>query len=342
MTVVALSTIAAGPAPSKPSATAREQAETIAFTQRKPKAMTAGGPPTAVAVPATTGGIIGALIGGLIVEHMAGAKLVKEHELVDPAGEMARELAHILADHRNAAVLPQPVVVKRERPKAIAKISGGARHIVDVRTRDWSLIGLADDRRKDATYWGELKVIDGAKGDVLVETECRWTAPVLQKPSKLPFEQDSREVTQDHFATAREVCVRQFALAMKSLYTVPNRPITPSFIAASSPDPVRVDTRVAPPTAVAAATLPPVSRPAPPPPAPVVPPRREIVGSPPPPVAMAVAAERREVRQTAQTAVEEYAYARPNEAPPARKPQPEYRYAGRDANGYLVWPGKRP
>jgi hypothetical protein len=39
----------------------------------------------------------------------------------------------------------------------------------------------------------------------------------------------------------------------------------------------------------------------------------------------------------------EYPYARPYEAPPSRTlPPPEVRYAGRDANGHLTWPGKRP
>jgi hypothetical protein len=271
--------------------------------------------------------------------------LAKKSQLVDPAGDLSRELSRTLADYREAIALEQPIFVDREKPKAIAKLAAGASYIVDVRTLGWGVAGTAVNRR-DANYSAKLNVIDGRTGGVAVDSDCTWTAPALTNGRAAVRGQDAGEVARAQFVTAHEVCLGQFSIAIRSLFLSLGRPISSPAQSPNIAEAHAIETRVTPPTAVVMTTLPPS-----PLSAPVGPSSSQAAPlamtdpRPTPSLASSLGAraERREQPHgPVPPTYAEYPYARPDEAPPSRTPPPEYRYAGRDANGYLVWPGKRP
>jgi hypothetical protein len=370
----------------------RTNPEVIAFTQRKQASMTNGAfTPTVV-----QGGLVGALAlvaTKAVIEHVSGANLVEKHQLVDPATGMSRDVARILAEQRGAVTTEQPMSIKGERPKAIAKVADGARYIVDIRTVQWDLAGSSIDAgRQEASYMATLRIVDGLTGVVAVETECRWAAPVIKIP-EVSRPTDKGDNLRDHFATAREACIEQLKIGMRSLYLPTTRlaeisrqaprdaqtfalaplprPAEPSQVEYHAP-PIRpVATAVLTPVPPAASPSPspqrlsppaayaePLPRPAPP----QIERRAPIVAAAPAPALVvasrptssypraspAAAYAQVEPRRESSPArplppYAEYPYARPYEAPPSRTlPPPEVRYAGRDANGYLTWPGKRP
>jgi hypothetical protein len=332
------------PAPPEP-VQAEPSTETIAFTQRKSPGLRSGVEVNLNPPGMGLAGVLGAVIGKAIVENMAGAKLAEKEQIVDPTPDLARELAWTLAERREAIVLEQPIAIERQRPKAIAKMAPGARYIVDVRNMGWSVVGSAM-YEKDATYYTKLDVIDGRTGAVAVNTTCRWEAPALLKSERALYRTDAGELAKAHFAAGYEACLGQFRIAIRSLYLPSARPAdereaTPfprsRTIAETSP----IETRVTPPAAVVMTALPP--------PAPVFAPPARIEPAPSPsrriestPVVIAEVERWEPPRAAPLPTYDEYPYARPDAAPPSRTPPPEYRYAGRDANGYLVWPGKRP
>jgi hypothetical protein len=374
--MTAMAILAAGAAPdvshaaysrSKPPAEVlRTNPEVIAFTERKQASMTNGAfTPTVV-----QGGLVGALAlvaTKAVIEHVSGANLVEKHQLVDPATGMSRDVARILAEQRGAVTTEQPMTVKGERPKAIAKVADGARYIVDIRTVRWDLAGSSIDAgRQEASYMASLRIIDGRTGVVAVETECRWAAPVIKIP-EVSRPTDKGDNLRDHFTTAREACIEQLKIGMRSLYLpttrlaeISRQPPRDAQTFAIAPlrgpaEPSQIEHRAPPVTPVATAVLTPVPPPqierrapivaAAPAPSPVAPPEPPSGFQRALPVAVYAQGEPR--REPSRDAVlppyAEYPYARPNEAPPSRTPPPaEYRYAGRDVNGFLVWPGKRP
>ncbi|WP_419253794.1 hypothetical protein ACN2C6_00175 [Caulobacter sp. ErkDOM-YI] len=340
--------------PPAEAALAEPSTETIAFTQRKSPGLRSGVEVNLNPPGMGLAGMVGAVIGQAIVENMSGAQLARKNQIVDPTPDLARELAWTLAEGREAVVLEQPIAIERQKPKAIAKMAVGARYIVDVRNMGWSVVGSAM-YEKDATYYAKLDVIDGRTGAVAVNTLCRWEAPALLKSESALYRPDAGELAKAHFAAGHEACLGQFKIAIRSLYLPSARPpegrgIAPfpqtRTIAEMSP----IETRVATPAAVVMSTLPPPAPVVAPPvwleaaPSPPTPPRR-INPAPLAAAPVAIAEFERWESPPAQPLPPyvEYPYARPYEAPPSRTPPPpEVRYAGRDANGYLTWPGKRP
>jgi len=358
-TIVALASqgvATAAPHTSSPAeaALAEPSTETIAYTQRKSPGLRSGVEVNLNPPGMGLAGMLGAVIGQAIVENISGAKLAQKSQIVDPTPDLARELAWTLAERREAIVLEQPIAIERQRPKAIARMAVGARYIVDVRNMGWSVVGSAI-YEKDAIYHAKLDVIDGRTGAVAVNTICRWEAPALLKSESALYRPDAGELAKAHFAAGHEACLGQFKIAIRSLYLSSARPpedrrIAPFPQTRTIAETSRIETRVAPPAAVAMSTLPP--------PAPVVAPPVRIEATPnlptpsrridpaplaAPPVAIAKFKRREPPRDAPLPPYVEYPYARPYEAPPSRTPPPpEVRYAGRDANGYLTWPGKRP
>ncbi|WP_419319123.1 hypothetical protein ACN2C7_19495 [Caulobacter sp. ErkDOM-E] len=340
--------------PPAEAAIAEPSTETIAFTQRKSPGLRSGVEVNLNPPGMGLAGMVGAVIGQAIVENMSGAQLARKSQIVDPTPDLARELARTLAERREAVVLEQPIAIERQSPKAIAKMAVGARYIVDVRNMGWRVVGSAS-YEKDAIYHAKLDVIDGRTGAVAVNTFCRWEAPALLKSESALYRPDAGELAKAHFAAGHEACLGQFKIAIRSLYPPSERPlegrgIAPFPQARTIAETSRIETRVATPAAVVMSTLPPS--------APVVAPPIRIEATPglptpprriePAPLAassVVIAEFERQAPPPAQPLPPyvEYPYARPYEAPPSRTPPPpEVRYAGRDANGNLTWPGKRP
>ena len=331
--------------------------EIIAYTQRKPPGLTSGVEVDLAPAGYGLAGMVGAVIGKAIAEQISGAQLAKKSQLIDPTPNLARELAWTLAERRNAIVLEPPIVVERQKSKAIAKTAGKARYIIDIRNIGWSVVG-SGTYEKDAIYHAKLNVIDGVTGAVAVNAYCRWESPVLLKSERALYRPDAGDLAKAHFAAAHEDCLGRFRIATRSLYPASTFPAqdsrgAPLVMERAVAETSRIETRIEPPAPVAMTALPP--------PAPIMPqggiepsarpsqPDHLIEPTPSEPASpITIPVVMTEIEQREFPPAHplppyvEYPYARPDEAPPSRTPPPEYRYAGRDANGYLVWPGKRP
>ena len=295
---------------------------------------------------------------------------MKQYQLSDPSPDLAHALAEALAIRRGAITLDQPIEVKGERPKALAKAAGGARYVVDVRTLGWQVAGMSTKRSQyPSKYSANLNVIDGQTGTVAVQSTCYWASPLIRTSTGEGPEGEKGEMLRSHFASAGEVCLEQFKITMKSLFAPAPRLTAEAEperrdprIEAPLSDPVEewtapaIEMAVTPPVPVTVTALP--QRPAIDPRDPArtgreaatLITRAELPRSSParrlsvaPSLGVTTQTAPRNLAQAALSlAYSEYPYARSGEAPPSRTPPPEYRYAGRDANGYLVWPGKRP
>lgn len=313
--------------------------EVIAYTQRKPAGFALG---QAVIPVQNNAGILGAL--AIVATHvaiarMAGAKAVERGEISDPAIALSRDVAGILAEQRDAAVAERPIAVDREKPKAIAKAAGDARYVVDVRTTNWDF-RYENGGQPKVAYAAELSVIEGRTGKLVVQDNCVWMPPRIDANAMTSTDPESP--VRRYFGAASAACREQFRVAMRNLALGPTR---------AAP---AVEPRRAPPPAVAVAQLPPPARvdaeiiasagetrPVAPP-VYYEPPPRYVPPPAPPPPALSPEPRPPEVRDYAwveQRETERYREERRYGPPP---PPPEYRSAGRDANGFLVWPGKRP
>lgn len=339
--------------------------ETIAYTRRKTPTPTAGYMKSAGYSGGGLAGVLISLATTAAMDHLSGARTMAEHQLRDPSPDISQALAEILAQHRGAIVATAPVFIKGGKPAAIAKAASGARYVVDVQTLDWQVAGMSTRKSQyPSSYAAGLSVIDGPSGTVAVSSNCYWASPQI-KVNAEGLAGDKTDILRNHFAAATEACLEQFKITIRSLHRPgvapePRAYAPPQQVAAlpplaakpgppPAPEVSRIEHGVARPEAVAMLALPPA--PAAPPPAmarmepPLPPPPQPSRAQPRPAPTVYEQAARWEPQSVASPLPPyvEYPYARPYEAPPSRTPPPpEVRYAGRDANGYLTWPGKRP
>lgn len=339
--------------------------ETIAYTRRKTPTPGAGYLGSASYSGAGLAGVLISVATAAAMDHVSGSRTLAAHHLRDPSPDISRALAETLAQHRGAIAANEAVFIKSAKPAAIAKAAPSARYVVDVQTLDWQVAGMSTKKSQyPSSYSAILRVVDGVSGKVAVSANCYWASPQI-KVSPEGLSGDKTDILKNHFEAATEACFEQFKIPVRSLHLPGIEPQPPTYspsrqvavtmpVPPNPPEPSRIEQRVAPPQAVTVVALspaPPVSvqaRSAPPPP--TVRTQQPLPPSSQPtrtqaPAASTVNAQlpAREPRSSATPPYAEYPYARPYEAPPSRTlPPPEVRYAGRDANGYLTWPGKRP
>jgi hypothetical protein len=291
------------------TALAAPQDETIAYSARKPQPMVAGSSLRNFA--------FGAVV-GFVADRVDGGSIAREYDVRDPQDDIAYAVASELAARRGVEVADGAVDLAGVSRRALASNPPPGRYLVDVESTKrkfmWSLI-RGQWTRYTVGYRADLAVLDIPNQELVVRDHCSWSTPKAQRASRARLLDNNAEELKVQFGMAAEACTEQFIGATQDLWRredrrvsyEQDRPRTPRY-APVEMAPLPIETRA------------PVYYDAP---------RR---APPPPPV-------QRDYR-AARPVIVEYPYARPYEAPPSRAVVPDNRYAGRDANGYPVWPAK--
>lgn len=350
----------------------------VVFSEPETVAYASGETPSFFAMTPAKVGLIGGLVGGVVM-YATGAELIKKNGVPDPSADMARDLAQRLAERRMARLAGQPILTNVKKPTAVAAAGAGAQYVLTVQTTNWGhLYYPLDWARYSVFYNAKMQVIDVPTRTVIHGELCSWRSPKPGSPTRAELLRNNAEGLKAFVATAADVCFHQFERGLDKIAPPASRSTDRTLAAnlnaglAPAVTPSPEDQPVSPmPAAMATLVesrlpLPPVTPVAPPeavslsflPPA-----RNETSAEPlavaatgvttvaPRSLAPVVQAPAVEIAQTERPVAQaqplppyvEYPYARPHEAPPSRKPPPpEYRYAGRDADGFLTWPGKRP
>jgi hypothetical protein len=291
------------------TALAAPQDETIAYSARKPQPMVAGSSLRNFA--------FGAVV-GFVADRVDGGSIAREYDVRDPQDDIAYAVASELAARRGVEVADGAVDLAGVSRRALASNPPPGRYLVDVESTKrkfmWSLI-RGQWTRYTVGYRADLAVLDIPNQELVVRDHCSWSTPKAQRASRARLLDNNAEELKAQFGMAAEACTEQFIGATQDLWRredrrvsyEQDRPRTPRY-APVEIAPLPIETRA--PVYYDAPRRPP----------------------PPPPV--------QRDHRAARPVIVEYPYARPYEAPPSRAAAPDNRYAGRDANGYLVWPAK--
>ena len=298
----ALASLTASPALAAP------QDETIAYTTRKDQPLVTGSSFRNIVL---TGAAL-----GFVVDRIEGGHIAKDDDVRDPQDEIAWAVANEIAARRGADVAEGPVDVRGVSRRALAHNPPPGRYLVDVESTKrefmWSLI-RGQWTKYTVGYRANLAVLDIPNQEFVVRDRCVWSTPKSDRLTRARLLDDDSEQLKVQFGVAADACTAQFVNATQGLWRADDRQVVEE----------RASYRMPPPEPVAMAPLPTERR------------ARVVYDAPPPPPPPVYARRHEPV-------VVEYAYARAYAAPPARQPEYDARYAGRDANGFLTWPGKRP
>lgn len=297
-------------------AVAQSQDETIAYSTRKAQPMVAGSSFRNVF-------LFGA-VGGFVADRVDGRLIAREYDVRDPQDDIALAVATEIADRRGVEVADGPVDVGSLSRRALARSQPPGRYLVDVESTQrefmWSLI-RGQWIRYTVGYKANLAVLDVPNREYVVRDRCRWSSPKADRASRAYLLDNGAAHLKAQFAIAADTCTAQFVNATQSLWRANERPVAEE----------RAPHRMPPPAPVAVAPLPVETH------------ARVVYAAPrplpPPPPVYQYSSQ---YSQHSQPVIVEYAYARPDAAPPARQPEYDARYAGRDASGFLTWSGKRP
>jgi len=301
----ALAGLAATPALAQP------HDETIAYSSRKAQPLVTGSSFRNI--------VFTGALPGFFIDRIEGHHIAKDDDVRDPQEDIAFAVASGLAERRGVPVADGPVDLRGVSRRELARNPPPGRYLVDVESTKrkfmWSLI-RGQWTRYTVGYRASLSVLDLPNQAVVVRDHCAWSTPKADRLTRARLLDDDSAQLKAQFAIAAGVCTAQFIDATQSLWQTDRRDVAESW----------PQHRMPPPAPVAVAPLP-------------VEARARIVYDaprPPPPPVLEYSS------QYSQPVVVEYAYARPGTAPPARQPHYEAPNAGRDADGYLTWPGKRP
>jgi len=294
------------------SALAAPQDEMIAYTSRKPQGLVAG---------SSFRNIVFTGAGpGFVIDRIEGHHIAKNDDVRDPQEDIAFAVAAELAERRGVEVADGPVDLRGLSRRALAKNPPPGRYLVDVESTKrkfmWSLI-RGQWTRYTVGYAANLAVLDIPNQEFVIRDRCTWSTPKPDRLSRGQLLRNNSELLKIQFGIAADACATQFKTATQGLWRTDDRQVSYEQDAPRMP----------PRTPVAVAPLPADTR------------AQYVYDAPRPPPPPRPAPERSGYRY-ARPPIVEYSYARPYEAPPARVPVQDHRYAARDANGYLIWPAK--
>lgn len=355
------------------SANAAFAQETIAYGS--------GPAPSYVDMTPAKAGLIGGMLGAVVMLE-SGKNLIRKNGVADPAVALASGVARDLADRRGAVLAEQPIATDgRFKAKPLAAAAPGARYFVVVNTTAWShMYRPLHWNSYVVGYSAKMAVVDVQAGKIVLEDGCGWGTGKAEGISRDDLVKDGAALLKDKMALATAHCQTQFSRALDKLdgpmaapQAIARRdepmaippPVEPAQSRLPPPEPIPP---LAEPALVASLPEPP-PRPEPrlPPPAPVLPPPRPVLAGAvperllPPEPARALPVRQAQISHAdvAATGATEIAV-RPPSAPslpiyasyPEATPLPDFKpqtppplrrhAAGRDENGYLTWPSKRP
>lgn len=350
------------------SANAAVAQETIAYGS--------GPAPSYVDMTPAKAGLIGGMLGAVVMLE-SGKNLIRKNGVADPAVALASGVARDLADRRGAVLAEQPIATDgRFKAKPLAAAAPGARYVVAVNTTAWShMYRPLHWNSYVVGYSAKMVVVDVQAGKVVLEDGCGWGTGKAEGISRDDLVKDEAALLKEKMALATAHCQAQFSRALDKLDGPMAAPqaIAQREAPIAAPPPVEPpsESRLPPPEPIppppAPALVAALPEPPPPPPAPrLAPPAPVLAASmpkpplPPEPVrAMPVRQAQISHADVAATGATEMAI-RPPSAPslpvyasyPEPTPLPDFKpqapppirrhAAGRDEDGYLTWPSKRP
>lgn len=293
----------------------------------------------------SSGNVLG---GGLISGLMAlsdGKALAEKHNVVDPAAAMAPILAARLAARAGYALSDSQIAPTPKTKDSVALLASKGRYAVGVGTVQRRVIWYPTNwTHYSIIYWARFYVLDTRASRIVVQDLCKWTSPREGAPSRDELMADDAKRLKAAFADGQAACLARFegVVDTVALDPPPSGPAFASAPMALATQPLPTDEILAPPPRVDMAAIAATGATAMSPSSPPAEAREQVdarAAEPPfPPVGIIEASPLRPA------VVPPYA---PPTAPPIIDSGPpsarvEYRVAGRDENGYLVWPGKRP
>lgn len=346
------------------SAHAAGAQETIAYGS--------GPSPSYVDMTPAKAGLIGGVLGAVVMLE-SGRNLINKNGVADPAVALASGVARDLADRRGAVLSVQPITTDgRFKAKTLAAAAPGARYFVAVNTTAWShMYRPLHWNSYVVGYSGKMVVVDVQAQKVVLEDGCAWGTGKAEGISRDDLVKDGAALLKEEMALATAYCQAQFSRALDKL----DGPMAAPHAVAQRDMPIAAPPAAEPPAEPSSEFRLPPPEPIPPPPAPVLvaalaepPPSAPVLAGaqpePPPRAEPVRALPARHApishADVAATGATEITMRAPPTAPslpvyasypeptplPAFKPQappPIRRHAaGRDEDGYLTWPAKRP
>jgi hypothetical protein len=150
----------------------------------------------------------------------AGAVLLREHGIVDPARSLSQRLSKHLQHRYALKIAPQSLAIQDDDPKQIAATYPSADLIIDLKTSDWGLEPLS--RRSNGyrvKYIADLRIIDakfihhidGKKGIVIAKGTCRRIPDETpDAPTYDQFLDNGALLLKKELAAAEQFCFEAF------------------------------------------------------------------------------------------------------------------------------------
>lgn len=293
------------------SAFAAPQDDMIAYTTRKPQGLVTGSSFRNI--------VFTGAAPGFVIDRIEGHHIAKDDDVRDPQEDIAFAVATELAERLGVEVADGPVDLRGLSRRALAKNPPPGRYLVDVESTKrkfmWSLI-RGQWTRYTVGYAANLAVLDIPNQAFVVKDRCTWSTPKPDRLSRADLLRHNSEQLKVQFGVAADACAAQFTIATRGLTRGDDRQVAYEQAAP----------RMTPRAPIAVAPLPVETR------------AQYVYDAPPPPPPRPAPVQ--SGYRYARPPIVEYTYARSYDAPPARAPVQDERYAARDANGYLVWPSK--
>lgn len=162
-------------------------------------------------------------VAGVGAAAVAGNKMVKENEIVDPAMTISRSLAQGLANEYGVTVKGETETAPSDSIDKIVDMASESDYALDVATHGWSYIyngfSFGD---YFVGYSSKLRLIEVSSGQVISSGLCAYDA---KKAGKSPVSHETllsnnAAYIKSELAEATNLCVEEFAANLFSVSTV--------------------------------------------------------------------------------------------------------------------------
>lgn len=154
---------------------------------------------------------------GAVAMIAAGNDIVKEHNVQDPAADIARALSARLGEKYGAQIAPASISLNSEDPAQLAAAANGkARYVFDVRTAGWSFAYFPTDwTHYRVTYTARARLIDAEKKTVIAESICSQVPQTNEgAPTYDELLANGAALLKSKLADAGKECVAKFSDTM--------------------------------------------------------------------------------------------------------------------------------
>lgn len=163
--------VAASPTTDAPPVNAAPAPLVVWVAHPKPPNLSLLTPGDALSVALGGGALGGALRQGV----PSSRQLIKDDDIRDPSGEMAREIAVAYAAAHGGRLVEAPIIDEHARsaPDTLASRSNGARYIVDAQPSDMLLSYYnLEFKHYDMQFLDAVRIVDTSNGKVIERAHC--------------------------------------------------------------------------------------------------------------------------------------------------------------------------